>query len=212
MGSRGPHEPANAVNPGRRFTPSESQESMYTTLARLTIKNVRRSDLGNYTCNARNSLGSVRETVALKELIISTPRPTTKEVFGSQGSNRIPLNEGGGGGLLDSRNLYTNSPISPPMDGATRIPIVYKDHRDEEFSLLDSWIEEELTPDEKDGLEPLEDFGGGNTYTAHGGPDGDDGSNIQNNIFIRNSGRVGAVTDALIALHIVSLMHLIAVI
>ena len=92
--SRGPHEPGSmhdesplgdsmqwvkcsilpldrAVNPGRRFTPSEQQESLYTTLVSLTIKAVRRSDLGNYTCNARNSLGSVKETIALKGTILT---------------------------------------------------------------------------------------------------------------------------------------------
>ena len=55
-----------AVNPGRRFTPAEEQESLYATNVKLTIKNIKKSDFGNYTCHARNSLGNIRGNIALR--------------------------------------------------------------------------------------------------------------------------------------------------
>ena len=54
------------VNPGRRFTPSEEQESLYSTDVKLTIKTIKKSDFGNYTCHARNSFGMVKGVIALK--------------------------------------------------------------------------------------------------------------------------------------------------
>jgi hypothetical protein len=54
------------VNPGRRFKPAEEQESLYGTNVKLTIKTVKKSDYGNYTCHARNSFGSVKGVIALK--------------------------------------------------------------------------------------------------------------------------------------------------
>ena len=57
---------ARVVNPGRRFKPSEEQESLYAFSVKLTIKKVQKSDFGNYTCHARNSFGSVTGVIALK--------------------------------------------------------------------------------------------------------------------------------------------------
>ena len=58
--------PERVVNPGRRFTPSEEQESLYSTDVKLTIKTIKKSDFGNYTCHARNSFGAVKGVIALK--------------------------------------------------------------------------------------------------------------------------------------------------
>ena len=57
---------ARVVNPGRRFKPSEEQESLYAFSVKLPIKKVQKSDFGNYTCHARNSFGSVTGVIALK--------------------------------------------------------------------------------------------------------------------------------------------------
>lgn len=54
------------INPSRRFQPIEVKESMYTMLMTLHVREVRPIDLGNYSCVARNSMGSVKGTVALE--------------------------------------------------------------------------------------------------------------------------------------------------
>jgi hypothetical protein len=54
-----------AINPSRRFRPSEETESFYTFVMTLTIIDVKESDFGNYSCQAMNSLGTAMGTVEL---------------------------------------------------------------------------------------------------------------------------------------------------
>ena len=55
-----------AINPSRRFRPTEEAESLYTYLMTLTIIDVKESDFGNYSCQARNSLGTIMGTIELQ--------------------------------------------------------------------------------------------------------------------------------------------------
>ncbi len=54
-----------AINPSRRFRPSEETDSLYTYTMMLTIIDVKESDFGNYSCQARNSLGTTMGTMEL---------------------------------------------------------------------------------------------------------------------------------------------------
>jgi hypothetical protein len=53
-------------NPTGRYNDEEDSEPLYTYMMSLTIRDVRINDLGNYSCVARNSLGTVRGTISLK--------------------------------------------------------------------------------------------------------------------------------------------------
>ena len=53
-------------NPNGRYKLTEEHESLYSYRIALTITNVAMTDLGNYTCGARNSYGTVQGTISLK--------------------------------------------------------------------------------------------------------------------------------------------------
>ena len=68
-----PFFPDRAINPSRRFRPTEDVESVYTFLMTLTIIDVKESDFGNYSCQARNSLGTATGTIELLSKIGAKP-------------------------------------------------------------------------------------------------------------------------------------------
>ena len=53
-------------SPSGRFRLSEDSESLYSYVITLTIHGVKESDLGNYTCGARNSYGTVKGAISLE--------------------------------------------------------------------------------------------------------------------------------------------------
>ena len=80
-------------NPNGRYRLTEEHESLYSYKVALTINRVSstvcllyffclhflsttfffqvaRTDLGNYTCGARNSYGTVRGTISLKSIVL----------------------------------------------------------------------------------------------------------------------------------------------
>ncbi|XP_059081716.1 protein amalgam-like [Tigriopus californicus] len=76
------------INPSRRFQPLEFKESDYSILMTLAIKDVRLSDLGNYTCIARNSMGSVKGTVSLQQMYIPSTTPLPTQMYLDEDLNR----------------------------------------------------------------------------------------------------------------------------
>ena len=57
-------------SPSGRFRLSEDSESLYSYVITLTIHGVKESDLGNYTCGARNSYGTVKGAISLESKAI----------------------------------------------------------------------------------------------------------------------------------------------
>ena len=63
----GPGRDEISINsPSGRFRLSEDSESLYSYVITLTIHGVKESDLGNYTCGARNSYGTVKGAISLE--------------------------------------------------------------------------------------------------------------------------------------------------
>ena len=53
-------------SPTGRYKLTEESESLYSFKLTLTITGIKETDMGNYTCSARNSYGTVRGTIQLE--------------------------------------------------------------------------------------------------------------------------------------------------
>ena len=73
-------------NPSGRYKLDEVAESLYSYKISLTITGVKTSDLGNYTCRARNSYGEVRGTISLERM--SEPKTTPQSTEENDSSRR----------------------------------------------------------------------------------------------------------------------------
>ena len=62
------HEEVSINSPSGRLRLSEDPESLYSFVISLTIHGVKESDLGNYTCGARNSYGTVKGAISLEKM------------------------------------------------------------------------------------------------------------------------------------------------
>eukprot|EP00095_Tigriopus_kingsejongensis_P010050 maker-scaffold99_size374999-snap-gene-0.22 protein:Tk10050 transcript:maker-scaffold99_size374999-snap-gene-0.22-mRNA-1 annotation:"PREDICTED: lachesin-like" len=76
------------INPSHKFQPLEFKESPYSMLMTLVVKDMRPADLGNYTCVARNSMGSVKGTVSLQQLHIPTTTLAPTMSYPDEETNR----------------------------------------------------------------------------------------------------------------------------
>ncbi|XP_053616824.1 lachesin-like [Plodia interpunctella] len=98
-------------DPGELIIPSEHhemtvrQKSVFEAEMTMTIKNIRREDLGSYICVAKNSLGDVESKIRLYEIpgndrhVYQYPEATAEEDYGTEvyddadtdiKSNRVP--------------------------------------------------------------------------------------------------------------------------
>ena len=55
-------------NPSGRYRLLEESESLYAYKLALVVHDVQPEDLGNYTCSARNSYGTVQGTIQLESM------------------------------------------------------------------------------------------------------------------------------------------------
>ncbi|XP_041975562.1 lachesin-like [Aricia agestis] len=60
--------PGELIIPSEKHETSVRQKSMFETEMSMTIKNIRREDLGSYICVAKNSLGDVESKIRLYEI------------------------------------------------------------------------------------------------------------------------------------------------
>ncbi|XP_012549186.1 lachesin [Bombyx mori] len=61
-------DPGELIIPSEHHEMSVRQKSMFEAEMRMTIKNIRREDLGSYICVAKNSLGDVESKIRLYEI------------------------------------------------------------------------------------------------------------------------------------------------
>ena len=99
----GPGRDEMSINsPSGRFRLSEDSESLYSYVITLTIHGVKESDLGNYTCGARNSYGTVKGAISLESKAILK---FISSFFTSKGCLFISLTE-----MSEPNVMTTNTP------------------------------------------------------------------------------------------------------